>query len=263
MIIDSHAHVWPDHIAAQVLAQRPAGLDPRHDGTVNGLLRTMDAAGIDRAVALGVAGVARNVERTNEFIGGLDRTRFIPFGSVHPELSNEVNVQSLADHGIRGVKLHPLFQEVSLADPRVIDLMRALAEAGFTVITHAGAGGSAAANQRGAPHHLRALIDAVPSLRIIACHYGGYQLLDEAEQAVVGSPAVLETSWPPSVAVLDADRIRRIVGRHGAHRVVFGSDWPMTDPAAEIAAIRSWGLPAQQERGILGENLAALLGLAT
>ena len=36
----------------------------------------------------------------------------------------------------------------------------------------------------------------------------------------------------------------------------------MTDPAAEIAAIRALGLPPEDESAILGENLAALLGVS-
>ena len=84
VIVDAHCHVWPDHIAKQVLAARPVGLDPRHDGTLAGLLRTMDEAGIDRALTLGIANVPRNVARTNEWIGGVDRSRFTPFGTVHP-----------------------------------------------------------------------------------------------------------------------------------------------------------------------------------
>lgn len=262
MIIDAHCHVWPDRIAPTVLASRPAGLDPRHDGTVDGLRRTMDAAGVDLSVCLGVAHAARTVHRTNEFIGSLDRSRFVPFGTVHPELSPADNLRSLQDNGIRGVKLHPLFQDLSLADPRVIAIAAALADADITVITHAGAGGDAAASERGSPTALRALLDAVPGLRLIACHFGGYQRLDEAEKQMVGSRAVLETSWPPATAGLDPDRVRGIIARHGADRVVFGSDWPMTDPGAEIAAIRALGLPASQEAAILGGNLAALLGLA-
>ena len=261
MIIDAHCHVWPDNIAAAVLAGRPAGLDARHDGTVDGLRRTMDAAGVDVAVCLGVAHAARTVERTNEFIGSLDRSRFVPFGTVHPDLPAAQNLRSLQDNGIAGVKLHPLFQDLSLADPRVVTLMAALAEAGLTVITHAGAGGGEAANDRGSPAALRALLDAVPGLRLIACHFGGYHRLEEAEKLVVGSRAILETSWPPTTGGLDPARVREIIARHGADRVVFGSDWPMTDPGAEIAAVRALGLPAQQEAAILGGNLAALLGL--
>jgi len=262
VIIDAHCHVWPDHIAATVLAGRPADLDARHDGTIAGLGRTMDEAGIDRALCLGVAHAARTVQRTNEFIGAVDRTRFVPFGTVHPELSAAVNLKSLQDNGISGVKLHPLFQDLSLSDPRVVDIAEALAEAGITVITHVGAGGDTDANDRGSPQSLAMLLDAVPGLRVIACHFGGYHRLDEAEELIVGSRVVLETSWPPSTGGLDPTRIREIIARHGADRVVYGSDWPMTDPAAEIAAIRALGLPPEDEAGILGDNLAALLGIS-
>lgn len=262
MIVDAHCHVWPDHIAPKVLATRPAGMDPQHDGTLAGLTRTMDAAGVDRAMTLAIAGVPKNVEKTNAFIGTVPRDRFIPFGTVHPGLPVEDNLRSLRDNGIRGVKLHPLFQDLSLADPAVLDLLRALADDGVTVITHAGAGGDPAANERGAPAHLRAIIDAIPSLVLIACHYGGYHRIDEAEELIVGAPRViLETSWPPRLADFDADRLRAIIARHGADRVVYGSDWPMTDPAAEIAAIRALGLDAADEAAVLGGNLARLLGL--
>ena len=43
---------------------------------------------------------------------------------------------------------------------------------------------------------------------------------------------------------------------------MFGSDWPMADPAAEIVAVRALGLDAASEQAILGGNLARLLGLA-
>lgn len=262
MIIDAHCHVWPDHIAAQVLAARPSGLDPLHDGTIAGLVRTMDAAGIDHAMTLGVAAVARTVERTNEFIGAVDRMRFTPFGTVHPDLAPDTNLKSLHDNGIRGVKLHPLFQDLSLDDPRVIELLHALADDGITVITHAGAGGSAEANDRGTPAALRAALDAVPDLTLIACHFGGYHQLDEAEELIVGSRAYLETSWPPRLGDLDKDRVRNLIRRHGADRVVFGSDWPMADPAAEIASVRQLGLESHEVDAILGTTLAGILGLA-
>jgi uncharacterized protein len=261
MIIDAHAHVWPDSIAPRVLASRPSNLDPRHDGTVGGLIRTMDEAGIDHALTLGIANVPEHVARTNEFIGSVDRNRFTPFGTIHPALSNEDNLRHLRDNGIPGVKVHPLFQDITLGDPRVLDLMTALAESGIIVLTHAGAGGDEAASERGAPQQLRTLADAVPALQLIACHYGGYHRLDEAEDIIVGTNVWLETSWPPSLGDLDRTRIRTLIEKHGTDRVVFGSDWPMTDPAAEIAAVRALGLDPVAEAAVLGRNLTRLLGL--
>jgi predicted TIM-barrel fold metal-dependent hydrolase len=259
VIIDAHCHVWPDEIARKVLADRPVGLDPVHNGTLDGLRRTMDAAGIDMAMTLAVANVGRTVWRTNEFIGRVDRSRFIPFGTVHPDLSVEDNLAALRDNGVVGVKLHPLFQSVAFADARTREILSALAENDVPVIAHVGSGGDADQNERGAPKSLHAMMAAIPGLRLIAAHYGGYQVLDEAEQWSVGSDIHLETSWPPSMGTLAPERVTTIIRRHGADRVVFGSDWPMTDPATEIAAIKALGLTPEEESGVLGGNLARLL----
>ncbi|KAA9166473.1 amidohydrolase family protein [Amycolatopsis acidicola] len=261
MIIDAHCHVWPDEIARKVLAGRPVGLDPVHDGTLDGLRRTMDAAGIGLAMTLAVANVARTVRRTNEFAGKVDRSRFIPFGTVHPGLSTEENLSSLRDNGIVGVKLHPLFQDLSFADAKVREILTALAEHGFPVIAHVGCGGDHTQNERGASKHLPSLVERIPGLRFIAAHFGGYHDLDAAEEWSVGADVHLETSWPPSVGTLPGERLRTIIRRHGADRVVYGSDWPMTDPATEIAAIRNLGLTSEEEAGVLGDNLARLLGI--
>jgi predicted TIM-barrel fold metal-dependent hydrolase len=44
---------------------------------------------------------------------------------------------------------------------------------------------------------------------------------------------------------------------------VFGSDWPMADPAAEIAAIKALGLRDDAVEDILGRNFIRLLGTDT
>lgn len=261
MIIDCHAHVWPDHIADAMQAQSPAGMKLQYDGKVSGLLRTMDEAGIDKALTLGVALKASTVARTNEFIGSVPRDRFVPFGTVHPDLSVEENLRHLAENGIGGVKLHPLFQSLALDDPRVHDILAALAENDIVVVTHVGAGGDEETSRRAAPALLRKLADSLPRLKLIACHYGGYHRLDEAEEHVVGSQVVIETSWPPTMALLQPERVLALIRRHGADRVVFGSDWPMANPGAEIEAIRALGLSGDEEEAILGGNLARILGI--
>lgn len=260
MIIDSHCHVWPDAIAPKVLSGKIAGLDPMGDGTLAGLLAKMDEAGIDYGCCLGVATVAKNLENTNEFIGSVDRSRFIPFGTIHPDRSLEENMRSIRDNGIVGVKLHPNFQGIDLADPRVVEICAALADDGIVVITHAGEGSDEAATERGSPQKVVALAEAVPNLTLMACHYGAYHQLDIAEDIVVGSRVILETSWPPTMAILEPERIRALIERHGADRVVYGSDWPMADPVAEIAGIRALGLSPQDEAAVLGGNLARILG---
>ncbi|MBK0866764.1 amidohydrolase family protein [Saccharopolyspora sp. HNM0986] len=261
MIIDAHTHVWPDAIAEKALgANALPGLRALRDGKAGTLAADMRANGIDHSVALGVAGAAKHVDRTNEFVSSLDRDRFTPFGTVHVDQSVEANLASLRRHGIHGVKVHPLFQGFGLEDPRLWELLEAFGSE-FPVITHVGAGGSGAVNSLSTPKMLRKIVRTFPRLRLVACHFGGYHMLEEAREELRDLPIVLETSWPPGLATVHPGTVREIIGRHGAERVVFGSDWPMADPAAEIAAIGALGLGDETEAALLGGNLSRVLRL--
>lgn len=262
MIIDAHTHVWPDHVAGRALSASGLDLERFGDGTASSLAAVMDAAGVDRSVVLAVANTADRVESANAFTGGLDPSRFIGFGSAHAGGDPDELVASLRRHGLRGVKVHPLFQDYALDDPGLLRVLDAL-RGEFVAIVHVGAGRRPQDTGRCTPPMLVELARQLPGLDLIACHFGGYRVLDEAAETVIGTPGVhLDTSWPPSLATLDPARVRELVRRHGADRVVFASDWPMADPAAEIAAIRALGLADDEVDAILGGNLAGLLGLA-
>ena len=258
MIIDAHCHVWPDHIAPLALAGRVPGMEPVGDGTVRGARASMVRAGINRSVVMGIADQARHVRRVNQWIGSLSDGVLIPFGTVHVDLSPEENLETLRAGGVAGIKLHPLFQGFRLDDERLIAILDAIGDE-YPVITHVGAGGSEEGNKRSNPRMLAQLVRALPNLRLAACHFGGFHQLDVAEEEVLGMNVVLETSWPPTLAGLDRDRVISIIGRHGTDKVIFGSDWPMTDPLAEIGVIRSLGFSADETTAILGGNLARLL----
>jgi predicted TIM-barrel fold metal-dependent hydrolase len=259
-VVDVHTHVWPDRIAKQAIGGREHSLDPVGDGTVSGLLAEMDRSGIDRSVIFGIAERPDLVEKANAFIGAQAQERLIPFGSVHVGLSPEENLASLQRHGIRGVKVHPLFQGFALDDPRLIEILEAIGPQ-LPVIAHVGQGGSEEANNRCTPAMIAELCRRVPAARLIACHFGAYRELEQAEELLVELPLFFDTSWPPTLADLEPDRVRRLIDRHGVDRIVFGSDWPMADPGAEVAAVRALGLSAEDEAKVLGANALRLCGL--
>jgi uncharacterized protein len=260
VIIDAHTHVWPDAVAGRALAA--AGLkdlESRGDGTVASLVETMASAGVDRAICLAVANTPDRVEAANRFAGQLPE-HLIGFGSAHAGVDPDELVASLRRHGLPGVKVHPLFQDYGLDDPGLAHVLEALGDE-FVAIVHVGAGKDDATNARCTPAMLRDLARRFPRLKLVACHFGGYRLLDEAEELVQGLPIHLDTSWPPSLAEVDPARIRRSIERHGPERIVFASDWPMADPAAEIAVIEGLSLDDDTTSQILGGNMARLLGL--
>lgn len=258
VIFDAHCHVWPDHIAPLALSGRVPGMEPIGDGTVAGARASMARSGVDRSVVMGIADHARHVHRVNEFIGSVGDDVLVPFGTVHLDLSPEENIESLRTHGVTGIKLHPLYQGMNLDDPRLYAILEAVGTE-FPVIAHVGAGGSAEANERSNPRMLAELIRTFPNLRLVACHFGGFRQLDEAEQEVVGMDVMLETSWPPTLAGLDRQRVIDVIKAHGTDRIIFGSDWPMADPAREIDVIRGLGFTDEENAAILGGNLARLV----
>ena len=261
MIIDAHAHVWPDRIAEIALAaNRLPDLDVRGDGTVGGLTSDMAASGVEISCCLGIANEARHVDSVNRFVAGLASKIRIGFGTVHVDLSVEENLANLRRHQLRAVKIHPLFQGFGLDHPRLWEVFEAMGDE-FTVITHVGEGGSPAANRLSNPRMVRDVAAQFPDLRLIACHFGGYKILDDAEEMLAGADVVLETSWPPSIATLRPERVRDLIRKHGADRIVFGSDWPMTSPAEEIRAIDGVGLTDDETKKVLGGTLARVLGI--
>jgi uncharacterized protein len=262
MIIDAHAHVWPDAIAPAALSgNRVPGLIARGDGTVGGLTEDMAASGVAISCCLGIANQARHVDRVNEFVAGLTSSTRIGFGTVHVELSADENLESLRRHNVRAVKLHPLFQGFSLDDKRLWELFEAFGDE-IAVIAHVGEGsGDARINSLSSPAMIRSITGQFPQLRLIACHFGGYKILDDAEEWLAGTDVILETSWPPSLATLRPERVHALIRKHGAERVVFGSDWPMTSPAEEITAIENLGLSDEETKSVLGGTLARLLDI--
>jgi predicted TIM-barrel fold metal-dependent hydrolase len=256
-VVDVHTHAWPDSIAERALAGTFKDLHIFGDGKISTLTATMDASGINRAVCLAVANTGAAVESANRFVGSLDRERFVGFGSVHPELTPRQNIESLRRHRLCGVKLHPLFQNYGLDDPSLLRTLDEL-QGEFVALVHVGAGNEQA-RQRCRPTMLREIVERCPGLDVIACHFGGFRMLDEAEAEIIGLPVYLDTAWPPTVGEVDADRVRGLIVRHGADRVLFGSDWPMASPAAEIEALRALDLPDDQCDALLGGNAERLI----
>jgi predicted TIM-barrel fold metal-dependent hydrolase len=261
MIVDVHCHAWPDNIAEAALTGRVSQLPRRGDGKISSLRGVLKTAGVDQGVILGVADSAKTVHGVNRFVGRTIAAGYIGFGTISPDLSVEENLQSLRDNNIKGVKLHTLFQGFRLDDKRIYDILEGFGS-DITVISHVGAGGGngGAEDLAGSPKMMKDIITTFPELKMVACHFGGYHMLDEAEAELLGTSIYLETSWPPTMASLAPERVKNIISKHGADRIVFGSDWPMAKPEEEIAAIRALNLSDEATEGILGGNFLRLYG---
>jgi predicted TIM-barrel fold metal-dependent hydrolase len=264
MIIDFHAHVFPDKVAPQVLQnlKTKGGLATFSDPTVQGLTSYMEGTRLDHVVAMGVAIRADLVVKTNDWLMSIKDPRIIPFGSVHPDYPDPAaEIDRLRQNGIKGLKLHPLFQLFRPDEKRMMPIYEAMGD-DMIAFFHAGAGLSTGGKEvLATPSRIGNVIKNFPKLKVVAAHFGGYKLFDEAESCLAGKDLYFDTSWPPGLKVLEADAIVRIIRKHGCEKILFGSDSPTADSVTEIQTIDSLKLNSAEKESILGGNACKLLGL--
>ncbi len=263
--IDVHTHAFPDAIAERAIEKLEAECPWKAvgSGTVEALVRTMDAAGVDLAVPCAIATKPGQAGGILQWCRAIASDRLVPFPSVHPDTPDAPDwVARIAEAGFPGLKLHPMYQEFAIDEPRLDGIYAACAECGLPIAFHSGRDiAYPPDDDRADPERLARVLDRHEGLKVISTHMGGWRMWDEADQAVVGRENVyLETSF--SLVEPPAERIAAMIRRHGVERVMFGSDWPWCDPADDLRRLDALGLTADELAAVRGDNAARLLGLA-
>ncbi len=261
MIVDFHTHAFPDRLAARAVSElaQLAGTPSVLDGTVAGLLSSMDRAGIDTAVVASIATKPQQFQAILDWSRQIASDRIVPFASLYPLDPQALShVAAIAAAGLRGIKLHPYYQDFDLDDPRLEPLYAALRAAGLVVLIHAGFDLAFPRVRRCEPARVRRVLDHFPGLILVASHFGGWQEWDDVERYLIGQPVYLDTSYVGGY--LDSGRARAMMLAHPAEYLLFGSDSPWQEQASSLNWVRSLGLDPDREERLLGTNAEQLLG---
>lgn len=270
-IIDFHTHVFPDALAPRAIAQltvnaAASGYTPLTDGTVAGLLESMSKAGISRSVICNIATNPRQMKKVNDFaISLLEDPRLIPLGSVNPYAEEEemiTELNRLKEAGIPGIKIHPDYMKAEIDSEKFTPIFKACEERNLFVITHAGFDPVEPNHIHCAPDMVLRVIDRHPALKLVVAHAGGFDCEREVLDKLCATPVWLDTSLCAVRRAKSAEwgaLCGEILHRHDPARVLFATDTPWSDPAAEIAFVRSLGLSEEITDGILGGNAQALV----
>ena len=258
-IIDIHAHIFPEKIAQKSTESIGDfyGIPIRGKGTTEDLLEQGKKVNVYRYVVHSTATKVEQVESINEFISQvqLSDERIIGFGTLHPDLPDvQKEVDRLASLGLKGIKLHPDFQRFNIDDETMMPIYEA-AEGRFPILVHMGDARSTASS----PRRLVKVLDRFPALTVIAAHLGGYSMWDEALEYLVGRDLYLDTS--SSLWILDKSKAEDIIRKHGANKVLFGTDYPMWLYEEEIKRFESINLTQEEQELILWKNAAELLNI--
>lgn len=260
MIIDFHAHCFPDDLAARAVSslEGRAGIAAALDGTRGSLLASMDRAGIDRAVIQHIATRPGQEPVVNNWAASIQDDRVVSFGSIHPDTPDwRGELRRLTDLRLPGVKFHPEYQDFTVDEPRMFPLYEAICAAGLIVLFHAGIDLAYGEPPRCRPAGLSRIIEAFPKCRWVAAHLGGYLHWDAVEEHLLGRPIYLDTSY--CYADLGKERMASLLRGHGAERILFGTDSPWVEQKKAVDEIKSLGLTPAEEAAILGGNAAGIL----
>jgi predicted TIM-barrel fold metal-dependent hydrolase len=249
MIIDAHAHVSATTY-----------------GSTENYLAQLAQAGIGHGVVC--AGGMLDVRKMNAYIDGKIRPAAVPRNDyveqavdAHPELYGVVCVdprdlrateiaERYLSRGFRGLMVSPLVHGFSFSDDVLAPLVALCGEHEAPIYSHV-------AFRRGAntPDYV-ALARRFPRTRFILEHMGATPADHEATAAAVELDNVfLETSLGNYQHILGT------VNEAGASKVIFGSEYPLSHPAAEVQKILLLPISEGEREKILSGNIRELLRL--
>ena len=242
-VIDAHAHIYPEAIASRAVEAVGSFYGVKQemvgDGTPDGLLKACDGSPITHFIVHSVATTAHSVPTINTFLAGqqAEHPEFIAFGTMHPDFDDmEGEVQRALDLGLHGFKLHPDTQMVNMDDPRLMCFYEMIAGRAPVVI-HVG-------DYRydySSPVRLKRVMRAFPDLVVDAAHFAGWSIFDrgydimhDADMRDLVFKERLFVDSSSTVGLTGARHLAELVHLWGADCVMFGSDFPMWDPATEL-----------------------------
>lgn len=264
-VIDFHAHVFPDRIAAGALsslAEHSGEYQPCTDATVASLLASMDRAGIALSVVANIATRPTQTESILRFSLEIRSDRILPLVSFHPENSLKEVERLLAksrEAGLNGVKLHPMYQEFAIDENRMFPYYECIRDAEGFVLFHTGFDIAFPGNTQADVERVVRIAQRLPELRIVATHTGGWRQWDRV-QVFADCPNVY-TDISMTLTEMNDDAFVNLLRPFGEDRVLFGSDSPWTDQREMVARVRNLPISENLRDKILSENARRFLGI--
>jgi len=258
-IIDFHTHIYPEKIAAKAVSSVAEfyGIDICKDGTADTLLECGRQGGIGRFVVFTAAIIPEKVQAINDYIASACREHpeFTGFGTLHPDMKNpEDEIERIINLGLRGIKFHPDMQRFNIDDEKAMKIY-AVIEGRLPVIFHTGDYRYSFSH----PARLARTLDNFPKLCVIAAHFGGWSLFDIAYDCFKNRFCYFDIS--SSLPLIGYRRASELIRSYGSERFLFGSDYPMWDPADCVKDFMNIDLSDNERELVLWKNAQTLLGL--
>lgn len=277
MIIDVHTHTFPDKIAAgaianmenDILTSQGFVVKAERIGTFDDLSKSTIEAGIDLSLICPVATNIRQPEKINSLAPAIneksDKTHLFTLGAIHPDCENYKQIlDEVVAMELRGIKIHPDYQQVDFDDERYIRIMDYAANKGLVIITHAGEDVGLPGTIHCTPDKVLNVWKHIQPEKLVLAHMGGWRAWDEVEEKLIDLPVYFDTAVCMNKNVpinLGAEQFVRMARKHGAQNILFGTDSPWYDQRRALEDMKATELSEDELKMVLGENARKLFEL--
>ena len=270
MVIDFHAHVFPDNLAKRAVGilASTGNVKPNTDGTVNGLLDSMSKSNVDMAVSVPVLTKPTQFDSVLDFalnikqsIYDVDR-RIVPFCGIHPNCDDiEGKIKKIYDLGFKGIKIHPEYQDTFIDDEKYIKILKQAKSYGLITLTHAGADSAFLGREyRCTPKRVKKVLDAIGGYdKFVLAHYGGHKLYNDVCDYLADENVYLDTAL--ILRLIDEQTFKMVLDKVGSDKILFATDSPWSSATNDIKILKSFGLDKEVEDKIFYKNALKLLNL--
>lgn len=261
MLIDFHTHAFPEKIAGsaiQKLSYDSGGLEPQTNGTISSLKEEMRKDGVDISVVHSIATNPRQQAKVNQFAIEIDRDpQIVAFGSVHPDAPDALEeLERIHAAGLKGVKLHPEYQQFYADDEKMKPIYRKISQLGLITLFHAGQDYGFPPPYHGMPEHLLGALKWLDG-PVVAAHWGGFACYPQVLEKLCAENIYFDLSF--GYSAMPRIIAQKIVDNHTPDRLLFGSDMPWHRPSWEMRLIHTLDLSDTDRDKILFGNAMKLL----
>jgi predicted TIM-barrel fold metal-dependent hydrolase len=263
--IDFHTHIFPDKTAKQAmdaLVAEPGSYRPTTDGTLQGLRDSMQQANISASLVANIATKPDQMTQILDFCKQIKSEAIHPLISFHPsndtyEVEDMFGAAQVA--GLRGVKLHPMYQKFFIDDKYMYGFYELMASFGFYVMFHTGFDRAFPGDTRADVERVKKAADWFKDLTIVCTHMGGWKQRDRIQCLSECENVYTETSL--TLSEVGDEEFVKLLSHFDEDRVLFGSDSPWADQKEMVERMLKLKISDGLKEKLLYKNAARLLGL--
>ena len=276
MIIDFHTHTFPEKIAAAAIDKLKSLSHTRAftGGTEKELLSSMASCGISKSVVLPVATNPDKIPHINDISAEKNKDgNLIYFAAMHPDFAGaKEEMKRIKSLGIKGIKLHPVYQDIDFDDIRTLRILEYAEENGLITVTHAGLDVGFPGVERCTPKMVKNAAEAVHPKRLVLAHMGGWKMWERAAELLAGRGLFIDTAFSigkikqetpyyseEELKLLNFEEAAKVIAAFGENYVLFGTDSPWSDQNASISDILHLPISDTAKEKALYKNALKLL----